>query len=139
MPLVLIPIITVLVSDFIKALIKAYNSKKFDIRWMFHSGWMPSGHSSFVSSAITVVFLEMWPASIEFMLATVFWILVMYDARWIRRKAGDHAKILNRLQKEDSLDEIIWHSSSEVLAGAIFWILFSFILWKTGYFLSTTF
>lgn len=134
MPLVLIPIITVIVNDFIKFIVQWIKANKFDIKWMFHSWWMPSGHSAFVSSAMTVTFLEVWPWSIEFMLAAVFWTLVMYDARWIRRKAGYHARVLNKIQDEHYLDEVLWHSTVEVVTWAFFWMIFSFLLWKTWYF-----
>lgn len=139
MPIILIPILVVLTNDFLKALIASFKNKKFDIRYMFHSGGMPSGHSSFASSAITLTFLERGSASIEFMLATVFGILVMYDARGIRAKASHHAKILNKLQKEDFLDEVLGHTSSEVFVWALFWCIFSFILWQTWFFVVTTF
>ena len=139
MPIILIPIITVIVNDFIKAIIQSIKNKKFDIRWMFRSWWMPSWHSSFVWSAITVTFLELWPGSIEFMLAVVFWLLFMYDARWIRRKAWKHAEILNEMQDKYKLDEVLWHTSLEVLVWALFGIIFSFILWKTWLFMVINF
>jgi len=142
MPLILIPLLTVLVNDFLKVIVKFFKTWKFRISLMFKSWWMPSWHTAFVSSALTVVFLELWPWSIEFMVTAIFAIIVMYDARWIRKKAWDQAKAINRLQKNniedwnvEKLEEVLWHSNLEVMWWFIFWVLFSFFLWKTWYFL----
>lgn len=139
MPIILIPIITVIINDFLKVIIKFIKTKKFDIKRMFKSWGMPSGHTSFVSSAMTITFLEIWPGSIEFMLATVFWVLFMHDARWLRRKAWSHAKILNTIQNHTKLDELIWHTSLEVIVWAFLWMIISFFLWKTWLFAVTNF
>ena len=147
MPIVLIPLLTVLVNDFLKVVYNFFKTWKFKLSLMFKSWWMPSWHTSFVSSALTVVFLELWPWSIEFMITLVFAVIVMYDARWIRRKAWEQAWIINILQKKiiestkkdhlefEKLDEILWHSNLEVALWFVFWALFSFCLWKTWFFL----
>ena len=126
MPVVLIPLLTVVANDFLKVIVNFLKTGKFKLSLMFKSWWMPSWHTSFVSSALTVVFLEMWPWSVEFMIAAVFSIIVMYDARWIRRKAWWHARALNILQKEVQFDEVLWHSNLEVIWWFIFWILSGF-------------
>ena len=143
MPLVLIPLLTVFANDFLKVIVNFFIKKEFKISLMFKSWWMPSWHTAFVSSALMIVFLEKWPWSIEFMITAVFAIIVMYDARWIRKKSWDQAKAINKLQKEKiknweekKLDEILWHSNLEVMWWFIFWVLFSFYLWKTWFFLA---
>lgn len=134
LPLVIIPLTSILISDFLKFIIQSIRHKKIDITWMFHSWWMPSWHSAFASSVITVTFLEKWSTWTEFMLAVVFWILVMYDARWIRMEASKHAKILNHIQNKTILDECLWHTTFEVICWASLWILISYFLWKTQIF-----
>lgn len=134
MPIILIPLITVLVNDFLKIIVNFFKTWKFKLSLMFKSWWMPSWHTSFVASALTVVFLELWPGSIEFMITAIFAIIVIYDARWIRRKTWYHAEILNKLQFLKKLDESLWHTNFEVIMWFIFSVLFSFFLWKTWYF-----
>jgi len=141
-PLILIPLLTVLANDFLKVIVNFLKKWEFKISLMFKSWWMPSWHTAFVSSVLTVVFLELWPWSIEFMITAIFAIIVMYDARWIRKKAWDQAKAINKLQKEKiknleekKLDEILWHSNLEVVWWFIFWVLLSFYLWKTWLFI----
>lgn len=142
MPLILIPLLTVLVNDFLKVIVKFFQTWKFRISLMFKSWWMPSWHTAFVSSALTVVFLELWPWSIEFMITAIFAIIVMYDARWIRKKAWDQAKMINKIQEDrikkwevEKLEEILGHTNLEVAWWFVFWALFSFYLWKTWIFL----
>ena len=126
MPLVLIPLITVLVNDAIKCIIQSIKHKKFDIRWMFHSGWAPSWHSSLASSVITTTLLHNGSTKwVDFMLATIFWIIIMYDARGIRAEASKHAKMLNKMQNNQIFDEYLWHTTFEVVCWALFWILLS--------------
>ena len=135
LPLVLIPLITVLISDFIKFIIQSIKHKKVDISWMFHSWWMPSWHSSLAGSVIAVTFLEQqWSHWIEFMLAVIFWIIIMYDARWIRLESSKHAKVLNQIQKKVVFDECLWHTSIEVFVWAVVWVLISYFLWQTWIF-----
>lgn len=134
LPFVLIPLIVIVVNDFIKFIIQSIKNKKLDISWMFHPWWMPSWHSSLASSVITVVFLEKTSLWIEFMIAVIFWIIIMYDARWIRREASKHAMVLNTLQKKFSLEECLWHTSLEVFTWALVWAILSYFLWSTGAF-----
>ena len=129
LPLVVIPLTVIVINDFVKCLVQSYKRKKFDIRWMFHSWGMPSGHSSLASSVVAVTLFEKWTWWVEFMIAAIFWLLVMYDARGIRSEASFHAKILNNLQKDFVLDELLGHNSYEVAAWAILGFLLSYFLW----------
>lgn len=134
MPIIIIPLVVIILNDFIKCIIKFFISGKFDIKWMFRSWWMPSWHSALTWSVIALTFLEKWSYSIEFMIATIFWILFMYDAKWIRAEAWKHAKVLNNLQKDSILNEYLWHSSLEVVVWAVFWFISSYFFWKTWLF-----
>lgn len=135
MPIILIPLLTVVINDFLKVLYNFFKTWEFKLSLMFRSWWMPSWHTSFVSSALTVVFLELWPWSIDFMITAAFAIIIMYDARWIRRKSWYHAEVLNKIQKERKLDESLWHTNLEVAWWFIISVLVSFFLWKTWYFI----
>ena len=134
LPLVLIPLITIVINDFLKFIIKSIKNNKFDLSWMVHAGWMPSWHSALASSVITTTFLEKWIFWNEFMLAVIFWIIIMYDAMWIRLEASKHAKEINKLQNKIILDECLWHTAIEVFVWWLLWVFISYFLWKTEVF-----
>ena len=64
----------------------------------------------------------------EFALATVFAIIVMYDAAGVRQAAGKQARILNQMIdelfrehpnfNEDRLKELLGHTPFQVIAGS---------------------
>ena len=80
-------------------------------------------------------------ASVEFALAVAFASIVMYDAMGVRRAAGEHAKILNKIvfkisltpeeQNESSeemltnkeLKEFLGHTPMQVVMGALLGIV----------------
>lgn len=129
MPLIIIPLAVAIINESVKCILQSIKYKKFDIRWMFHSWWMSSWHSALVTSVITVTFLRNWPWGIEFMIATAFGLLIMYDARWIRRQTWIHAKMLNQLQSKIKFDECLGHSDSEVATWALLWAVCSYLMW----------
>ena len=134
LPLVIIPLIVILINDFLKFIIQSIKNKKVDLTWMFHSWWMPSWHSALSSSVICVTFLEKWSMWVEFMIAVIFWIIIMYDARWIRKESSKHAKILNSTQDKYKLNENLGHTTIEVILWAIISLIVSYFLWKTNIF-----
>ena len=69
----------------------------------------------------------------------------MYDAAGIRKAAGEHAGVINQLTefiiaafdkrfKNEKLKELLGHSYSEVLVGAILGFLIAFLM--KGYLLT---
>lgn len=87
---------------------------------IFRAGGMPSTHSAFVTSLLIVVWHKVGIESTEFAIASVFAIIVFYDAMNSRRAIGMQAHILNQLQKLEHLVERIGHSFREVVGGIIF-------------------
>ena len=97
------------------------------------AGGMPSAHSSLVSALTAAVgFTDGFDAPYA-MVALGFAIIVFADAATLRREAGEHAKLLNRLVEKmnDRLDdddrieaanlrERLGHKRREVLAGIVF-------------------
>ncbi|CRF29117.1 Divergent PAP2 family [Mycobacterium tuberculosis] len=84
----------------------------------------------------TYIGLKKGGSSILFALASLFSLIVMYDAMGVRRHAGLIAMVVNRLeetvvklteqhpfhayrQREEDLDERLGHLPEEVLGGAI--------------------
>ena len=103
---------------------KAINFKIFA-----STGGMPSSHSAAVVSTMTSVGLILGFDSIEFSIALVFGLIVMYDAAGLRRSAGQMAAQLNLLvdaiyeQRPHSfrnkLIELLGHTPLEVSMGAL--------------------
>jgi acid phosphatase family membrane protein YuiD len=108
---------------------------------MVGSGGMPSSHSSTVSALATATYMEFGSGSFEFALAAVLAIIVMYDARGVRRETGIQAKLLNDILKlfEDmgrkelsayeKLKEFVGHTPLQVLMGALLGILLTILLY----------
>ena len=134
-------LVTCLLSWFIAQLIKVIHTiiknKKLDFRRFIGSGGMPSSHSSFVTSLATAVGLENGFTGSDFAMATVFALVVMYDAAGVRRAAGQQAKILNKIVEEwenadfahtdKRLKELLGHSPKEVFVGALLGILIAIL------------
>lgn len=108
--------------------------------WEFHkvidAGGMPSSHAAGVVALATALWWVVGPQSPVFATAVVFAAVVLYDAGGIRRHAGEHAVLLNRIAMEFSqrlqseqaattkaegerLKEILGHEPAEILIGAI--------------------
>ena len=134
-----ISIVAAFIAQFWKVINPIFKGKK--PRWdrMWQTGGMPSSHSASVTSLATSVGILNGHKSVEFAIAVVFSIIIMYDAAGVRRAAGKHAGILNSLmeifkEKEDfrikqiQLKELLGHEPTEVIAGAILGVVISFIM-----------
>ena len=115
-------------------------------RWRFglivSTGSMPSSHAAFVSSLATSVALYAGVDSIYFAIAFVLAAVVIYDAMGIRRHAGKHAAMLNKLiadlkelkespglmkrfsdpSYQKQFKELLGHEPAETFWGTIFGI-----------------
>lgn len=122
-------------AQVIKTIIHFILSKEFVLERMVGSGGMPSSHSSTVSALATATYLEYGASSFEFAIAVILAIVVMHDARGVRRETGIQAKLLNDIIKtfedmgrkeisaHDKLKEFVGHTPLQVLIGAILGIL----------------
>ena len=103
-------------------------SGHWNLRRFVETGGMPSSHAASVSALSTSVGLEEGFRSTLFGVTLFFSLIVMYDAAGLRRAAGRHAAVLNRLIDEhfkhpeegaQKLMELLGHTPLEVLAGSI--------------------
>lgn len=110
---------------------------RFNFRWLFDTGGMPSSHSATVGALATTVGLYYGFKSIPFLIALTFTIITLFDAAGVRRSVGRQASILNKMlddlyQKgqvpETRLKELLGHTPIEVLAGAFLGVLISFVV-----------
>jgi uncharacterized protein len=122
---IVIPFISILAAEVVKLTIDLAN-RRSKLRFI-NPGGMPSGHSAFVGSLVTVVAYREGIESTLFMIAAVVALIVMYDAVTLRREAGKHAQEINR-QHSTKLEESLGHTRFEVVVGALFGAGLSFIL-----------
>lgn len=133
--------LAVFLSWFLSQLMKVVRGmkreKKFNFRWLFDTGGMPSSHSAAVACMATVVGLYYGFNTIPFLIVLVVMLLTMFDAAAVRRNIGRQAQILNKIledvyQKgqvpEKRLKELLGHTPIEVFAGAFLGILIAFVL-----------
>ncbi|HXV27451.1 MAG TPA: divergent PAP2 family protein [bacterium] len=133
--------IAVILSWFVSQLLKVMQGwkqqQRFNFRWLFDTGGMPSSHSATVACLATVVGLYYGFNSILFLMTFIFSIITMFDAAGVRRTVGRQASILNKMLEdlyekgqvpETRLKELLGHTPKEVFAGAFLGILFGYIL-----------
>ncbi len=123
-------------AQIIKTVIDLLINKKVSFERLVGSGGMPSSHSSTVCSLATATGLTCGFSSCEFAISAILAIIVMYDARGVRRETGTQAVILNQIMSflnsehpeqlkftQANLKELIGHTPLQVLIGAILGIV----------------
>lgn len=126
-------------AQVIKTIIHLILSKKFVLERMVGSGGMPSSHSSTVSALATATCMEFGAGSFEFAIAVILAIVVMHDARGVRRETGIQAQLLNDMLKlfedmgrkelsaHEKLKEFVGHTPLQVIIGAFLGILIAIL------------
>jgi len=120
-------------AQFIKLAQGWFRTRTFDRKLLTAAGGMPSAHSALVTALAVAVGLTDGFDSPEAMIAVGFATITMADALSIRREAGEHARILNRIMDRLNvtegerfevvrLRERLGHSRREVIAGVFFGI-----------------
>ena len=138
-----------LLAQLSKTLLTLVLKKKLVMERMFGAGGMPSSHSALVCSLTIAMARKTGVDSAEFALAMALACIVMYDAMGVRRAAGEHAKVLNKLVfgfqlfseeseneeddqlaeelREKALKEYLGHTPLEVLGGMLLGILVAMV------------
>lgn len=110
---------------------------EWDWKQAFTTGGMPSSHSAGVAALASYIAANKGWRHTETALATVFGVIVMYDAQGIRRHTGEIAQLVNDLEdniakfsgefpsfeyveREKELKELLGHQPVEVAVGAAF-------------------
>ncbi len=130
-----IAVIACLVAQALKLIVDLAKNRKLNVRVLTTTGGMPSAHSALVTSLATGVGQTAGWASPEFAIATIFAIIVMYDAAGVRQAAGKQARILNQMIdelfskdhefNEDKLKELLGHTPFQVIVGSALGITIS--------------
>lgn len=132
------------IAQILKTLIDFAINREFNFERLVGSGGMPSCHSSMVSSLAVYCALYYGCSSFEFGISTVLAIIVMYDARGVRRETGTQAAIINQIMdyvkildikkpiefKEEKLKELIGHTPLQVFCGSILGIIVAVVAYN---------
>lgn len=120
-----------------KVIYDLVTTKKFNFKRILGAGGMPSSHSAVVTSLATLIGRYEGVTTPIFALSVIFAFIVMYDAAGIRRAAGKQAKLLNKLvetpglsgvEVSERLVEVLGHTPTQVLVGALIGIIAGLIL-----------
>ena len=112
--------------------------RRINLRQAFGTGGMPSSHAATVTATTLAIGLFSGFDDPAFALAVAVSMIVIYDAAGVRREAGYHAVIINRLIDEyvkgplidqKKLKEMIGHTPLEVVGGVISGLLSTLVLW----------
>ena len=110
-----------------------FRTRTFDRKFFGAAGGMPSAHTALVTALSVAVGLTDGFDSPEAMIAVGFGTITIADALSVRRAAGDHARLLNRIVERlnitgeerfeaERLRERLGHNGREVLVGIFFGI-----------------
>ena len=126
------------IAQVVKTLIDLALNRKINFERLVGAGGMPSCHSSTVCALCVAAGYEYGLDSPAFAISTILAIIVMYDARGVRRETGNQAEILNRIMEffrlpengefklefdQEQLKVLIGHTPLQVLCGAILGII----------------
>jgi hypothetical protein len=133
----LAPLVAWLIAQVAKVTLTSVRQRKLNLRVLAETGGMPSSHSAIVAGLTTAVGKYSGLSSASFAIALIFTFVVMYDAAGLRRAAGRQAEVLNRLVEdlvhmrgvqEARLRELLGHTPTEVLVGAVIGLVVGLIL-----------
>lgn len=130
-PFIIVPLLTGIFTQVVKFVLSVIRHKKVEIKYLFTPGHMPSSHTSFVVSLVTVVGYYRGIGSIEFAISVCLAYVVIYDAMNIRINIGRNGAAINRIVRDldlrgyPILKERVGHLPMEVLMGAVIGFLFS--------------
>ncbi len=125
-------------AQIIKVPLDYFFTREVDWSLLFSAGGMPSSHSALVVALAWTIGLEYGFDSPAFAIAFVMGAIVIYDATGVRRAAGQHARVINRMiadlveghpLKEEELKELLGHTPRQVFVGIIFGVVVAWITW----------
>lgn len=125
--ILVVSVLACLIAQGLKFFIELVRHGKVSLRFLVTTGGMPSAHSALVGALATGIGLTKGWSSPEFAIASLFAVIVMYDAAGVRQAAGKQARILNQIVDEffqdgkqfdeERLKELLGHTPFQVLVG----------------------
>lgn len=145
---ILTALVSIIMAQGLKIPLHYVKSGKWKGGLFFQTGGMPSSHSAGVASLATFIALKRGFRTMDFALAFIFGIIVMYDAQGIRRQTGELTLKVNSLndlvQKANEqegvpfeekqprrLKEMLGHRPEEVVGGAVLGVITGLISHRT--------
>ncbi len=125
------PFLAWMLAQITKTVYYLYSERQLNLAKLFDAGGMPSSHSAAVIALATVLGFRIGVATPEFALAGLLAAVVVYDATNLRRSAGDHAQMLNRIIPDlikgrmvsdfdfKVLKEVLGHDWMEAAVGSL--------------------
>ena len=140
-------IIAIVLAQLIKLPLNYLINREFTPSILLSTGGMPSSHSAFVTALVISIGLESGIYTNEFAIAFVLAGVVVHDAMGIRREAGKHATVLNKMGEdiefilhslakgkhknkalyEEKFKELLGHEPSEAFGGVLLGAVVAFI------------
>lgn len=126
-----------LVAQSVKFIRHGLVHHEMDFRFFVSTGGMPSAHSAAVSAMATSIGVRAGWDSPVFAVASIFALVVMFDAQSVRRAAGQQARILNQIVAElfkehhlskNKLAELLGHTRLEVGAGLLLGVVMALLI-----------
>jgi acid phosphatase family membrane protein YuiD len=133
-----VALIAWLIAQIIKVPLTYFTTGRWNWALLASPGGMPSSHSALVAGAAHMIGLTYGFDSPLFAIACILAIIVIYDATGIRRQAGRHARIINKMildlsgghpLKQEQLREVLGHTPLEALAGTLLGISVAQVTW----------
>lgn len=119
---VLMPFFAWCVAGFVKYVINYIRFGK-EAKALIGYGGFPSTHTTIMSSVVFLTGFREGFATPLFSLGLGALLILVIDAHGLRRKVGEQAKMLNRLQGENVLRERMGHSWGEIAGGIVLGVL----------------
>lgn len=126
--LVFAPMCAYIITQVLKTILYSLMNHRFEYKRLFGAGGMPSSHSATVAALAVASFRKLGPTSPVTAVSLILALIVIYDARGVRRETGKHAQVLNTLldtlrgtDKEHplQLNEMVGHSLFQVIVGCL--------------------
>ncbi len=131
----IVALVSCLVAQILKVIVELAKNRKLNIRALVETGGMPSAHSALVTALATGVGQTVGWSTPEFAIASIFAVIVMYDAAGVRQAAGIQARILNQIIDEvlhdqyefteARLKELLGHTPVQVFVGSALGVVIS--------------
>ena len=134
---IIVPFATWFGIQLFKVIHELIKTKTINFKRIMGAGGMPSSHSAVVTSLAALIGKYEGINTPFFGIAIVFACIVMYDAAGVRRAAGKQAKLLNKIvetpglsgvQVTEKLVEVLGHTPTQVIVGAIVGIIIGVIV-----------
>ena len=114
-------------AQFIKGIVFGVRNKKFEFKYFWTNGSMPSSHSSLVTALTFSIFFEQGVSAL-FIVSLIFSLIVMRDACGVRLSVEKNTEVINKLAKK-KFNTNIGHEFKEVLVGALIGVVVPIVIY----------